>query len=62
MDADFEQIGMKSQHRQAIQSNFKNLVDNCDIDLLLPKLLDKNVYTKSMITKYYVSSIVFNCF
>lgn len=54
MDEEFEQIGMKKQHCMAIRTNFSKLVDNCDIDLLLPKLLEKHVFTESMILKYSV--------
>lgn len=52
---DSSEVGMKTEHRKAIQKNFKTLVDGCNIDLLLPKLLKRNVFTDKMIKKYMVS-------
>lgn len=53
---DSSEVGMKIEHKKAIQKNFKTLVDNCNIDLLLPELLKRNVFTDEMIKKYKVST------
>lgn len=55
MNEECEQIGMKKEHCEAIRINFSKLVNNCNIDLLLPKLLEKHVFTESMLLKYRVS-------
>lgn len=53
---DSSEVGMKTEHRKAIQRNFKILVDNCNIDLLLPELKKRNVFTEKMIKRYMVST------
>lgn len=51
-------IGMQDIHRSIIQNNHQNLVDKCDIDLLLPKLLEKRVFSNEMAKKYQVLTII----
>lgn len=47
-------IGMLEIHRSTIQRNHQALVETCNIDLLLPKLLEKNVFSSEMAKKYQV--------
>lgn len=47
-------IGMQDIHRWIIQNNHQQLVDKCNIDTLLPKLLEKRVFSNEMAKKYRV--------
>lgn len=47
-------IGMLDVHRSIIQKNHQALTEICDIDLLLPKLLEKRVFSNEMAKRYQV--------
>jgi len=49
---------MDDEDRQKIVKNLVELVEETNLDTLVPKLCEKGVFTDGMIHKYMVSSLL----
>lgn len=54
------QLGMLSAHRDLIRQNHNELVEKCNLQPLIVKLLEKNVYSEEMAKRFKVRFTAFH--